>query len=357
MGIEAIDYQSIIHQQISLLMDSWRQAGLSESEIQEAASQFFNMGLIASQQVQQEGGVQPEGQTEKILYTEDSATRVITQFLEGLGTGLIKAHEQRLPSQERWQLMQEVAFHVFEQSKQLIVATMGQDLTPDIQLPKDQLLGLLNHTATEALLYYLNEYEKKNGPIARMEEAFLQDAIASMSLPGMSLEPGAEELINAPVAPMAPPIAQPSEVHYKFAAIGLLLGSLPIPKQQSILSAFRPEEQQIINQYRNPDVVAASLDLNRVAEYLKHFKSKLGRSSSQKPVAGKDYSSPLIKAIQKIPPQRLERLFQQERPLVRGYIRQCISKDGQGEHQLPPGVEESLLLYLERNFPEVAGTL
>src|SRR5690554_92509 len=126
MSINNMDFQPLVHQLVTQLIEGWRAVGFSEEEIQETASQFFNMGLIAGQQVQQEGAIQPQGTNQQIPYTQPMAERVVMLFMQGLNAAILKAHEQRLPSQEKWQFMQNTAYHVFEHSKQAIIATLGQ---------------------------------------------------------------------------------------------------------------------------------------------------------------------------------------------------------------------------------------
>lgn len=368
MGLEDVDFQSLVHQHVTQLIEGWKAQGFSDEEIQECASQCFNMGLIASQQVQQEGGIQPQGTEHTLPYTPEMAQRVVVYFLHGLNVGVVKAHEQRLPSQEKWQLLQNVAYHVFEQSKQAVVATYGQENTPEVQISDDQIINWLGQTAVEALLYYVNEHEKQHGPINRTDMQDMPDLLnQEQSQPQPEAAPAPQEQEQVPVqaqqSPVEPvpqqPAPQPAptgapEIHHKYAAVGLLLSTLSTPKQEKILNAFQPEEQQLINQYRDPELVARDLDLSLVAKYLRLFKEKMGQ---QKTPGKSKYASTVADVVQNLSSQRLEKLFQQERPLVRGYVRQFTQTDGRGHHPytLPTGVEESLLLYLHRNFPQEVG--
>ncbi len=380
MSLESIDFQAIVHQQITNLMDSWRAEGFLEDQIQDTANQFFNMGLIAAQQIQQEGGVQPEGVNQMIAYTPESAERIIFYFLQGLNAAVIKSHEQRLPAQETWQFMQNVAYHVFEQSKQAIVATLGQEHTPDVQIPQEQIINWLSQTAVEALIYYVGEHEKQHGPITRTDEQVMPDLLSQPEpepeplVPQMpaEMEPEPEPVYEEPAAAMEAPEPEPvvaeapapmpapapaanqgiSEIHHKYAAVGLLLSNLSNRKQQQILAAFGPEEQQIIHQFRDPEVMAQYLDLGLVAKYLRLFKDKMGQPKA--PIKS-PYASSMALVLQNLPEHRLERLFQNERPFVKGYITQFLQQSGKrslNPYHLPPGVEESLVLYLQRNFPD-----
>jgi hypothetical protein len=364
MGLESIDFQSLVHQQVTLLIDQWSAMEIPVEDVQEAASQFFNMGLIAAQQIQQEGGITPQGANQTIPYTNEMAERIVVMFLQGLGAAIVKAHEQRIPSEEKWKLMQNVAYHVFEQSKQAIVATLGQESTPGVQITDEQIENWLGQTAVEALLYYITEHEKQYGPISRVGEEEMPDLLnqgleqydeTPQDMPTDEWDDTEATPETVPQSPQQQPVSHGAipAIYHKYAAVGLFVSSLPVSKQQKILVAFKPEEQQIINQYRNPEVIASQLDLGLVARYLKEFKERMGQG---KGVSKSQYASTISQVVSSLPVHRLERLFQHERPLVRGYVGQFVHASDRDfdPYTLPPGVEESLILYLHRNFPEVA---
>jgi hypothetical protein len=373
MSLESVDFQALIHQEITLLMTTWQQAGMVQDAIQDSASNLFNMGMIAVDQMQKEGGITPEGSSQAIPYTAEIAQRSIRFFLNGLNTAILNAHEKEIPQPEAWQLLQQVAFHVFEQSKQAIVATIGQEMTPDVQISDEQIHDWLGHTAIEALLYYLQEYEEQNGPIGGKEDvpqgvplsSSVNEAAETPSTPSqdekeptpMAVLP---EGIDASVAiePKLPATETvlsahgshglTPDTHYKYAAIGLLLASLPPDRHKRILAPFTPAERALISEYQDPVKVAHRLDLNRVTQCLKSFKETL----SQRHYPEKNpYATMLPKLVQQLPPERVERLFAQERPLVRRYIRDVIEMTEDEPALLPPGVEECLILYLKRHFP------
>lgn len=349
MSLDTMDFQPVVHQYITQLMDGWKAAGFDETEVQENASQMFNMGLIAGQQIQQEKVIKlPEGNPD-VPYTPEMADRTIRVFLKGMDAALYKAHENHLPSQEKWQLLQNVAYHVFEQCKQVALATLGQEETPEIQIPDEQIVEWLSQTAIEALLYYLAEHEKQHGPISRVDDPMLSPE----ALAPIETETPLEDL---PVAPAVAPkpvsaVSQLPDIHHKYAAVALLLNGLLPEKQSRILAAFQPEERETIAQYKDPEVVAQQLDLARVAQYLKAFKEKMGQSKAQ---PKSKHAAVLSQMVQQLPAQRLERLFASERSLVRGYVTQWAQGQSHqnAPYTLPSGVEESLALYLKRNFSE-----
>ncbi len=371
MSIESMDFQAIVHQHVTTLLPGWKNYGMTEEQMQECASQLFNMGLIASQQVQQEGGIQPQGTDQKLPYTPPMAERVIGLFIQGMNAAIVKSHEERYPSAEKWQFMQNVAYHVFEQAKQAVIATLGQESTPEVQISDEQIYNWLGQTAVEALQYYATEHEKQHGPLNRLEpeggqmppmeeeslppeapfeeEDFSDDPETSLDDEPVYEEPQPQHPVQQ--APQPAPANISQEDHHKYAAVGLLLSSLPNSRHPRILSAFRPDEQQIINAYRDPDNIAQNLDLEKVAHYLKIFKDKMGQG---KGLRKSQYASDMSKIITALPSHRLERLFHDERPFVRGYVNQFMQPSDRDldPYTLPPGVEESLMLYLHRNFPQ-----
>ena len=370
MSLENIDFQSMVHQLVMELVENWKQMGFTEDQIQEHGGKFFEMGATAAGLIQQEPGIQAEGLPEPIMYTEDIARKVIRYFLVGLNAAAIKGLEQKIPSVDKWHLIQASALHVFEQAKQAIVVTYGQESTPEVQIPDDQIYGWLSQTANEAFMYYVTEHEKQHGPFATGEEQQLGMALpeepgAMPELPAEEApqeqpQPQPAEAMPEPVAAMSAPMgpARPSDVQHKYAAVGLMLSTLPDAHGKRILAAFQPDEQSHIMRYRDPDaIMAEQMDLTLVAQYVRSFKGKLGDMQDKPTKPQKSpYASSLTKVVQLLPPRRVERLFQNERPLVRGYVTQFTqpSHDPNLEpYELPDGVQESLLLYLKRNFPDI----
>lgn len=375
MSLENVDFQAIVHQYVSELVASWQAAEFGETEIQEAGSQFFQYGGICANQLIQEKGLTPQGATQMIAYTQPMAERILSFFLYGLNTGLLKAHEMKLPRNETWMLLQQVALHVFEQAKQAVIATLGQEHTPEVQISDEQIINWLGQTAVEALIYFINEYEAQHGPIARTDEQtmpnllsvssdeaevddetedFLDDLYPEAEEPEAPAPQPKPEPRPQPVAAEAPATSQAPEVHHKLAAVALMLNTASPTWQRRILSSFDEEEQGIIRQYRDPDRISQNLDLGRVARHLKSFKDKL---HGMKPVDKSPYAKMLHNTLKRLPPDRLHHLFAGERPLVREYVSHFTHAEQQkfAPPDLPPGVEEAMMLYLERNFPQEVG--
>jgi len=362
MSIQSMDFQSIIHQQINRLIEEWRMKGLTEDEIQESASQFFNLGQVAAEQLIQEGGVQAQGTEYRITYTPENSTNIVVWFLSGMSNGLLKAQEEKLPSSIKWELLQKAAYHVFDHSKQAVVATFGQEQTPDVQISDEQIIEWLSQTATEALLYYLAEYERQFGPINRVFEttpSLLTEAseTAEEEEEGETPSPAEAPTPAATAAPVPAPSPLANidlEVQHRYAAVGLLLGGLSTAKQGKILAPFSPQEQQLIQFFRDPEMIAKHLDLGKVAKYLKRFKEKMGYDKGNE---NNPYNASLAVILPKLPQQRLQQLFERERPLLRSYIHQHAQASSQftAADTMPSGVKECIILYLGRNFPKEMG--
>lgn len=365
MTLAAIDFQAITHQHVTQLIEGWREAGLSDTDIQEAANRFFQFGMIAAQQLQQEGGVQPEGATQKIDYTPEMAISIIRYFLDGINHGFSKALDYRIPSQEKWYLLQQVAMHVFESSKHCAVITMDQDKTPDLAIPDDQLQAMQAQTAVEALLYYMKEYEKQNGPIlpesnSESDKALKPEPQEELSEPEPQPEPivsqvqpeqipVAEPVQVAPLPPVEKPVQAPlPEIHHKYAAVGLLLNNLSAPRQQQILAPFSPQERDLIAQYRDPTRISQQLEMRRVQHYLNELKANFHVRQAASP-APASAPSALLELLQAMPAERLAQLFASERPILRLWVEQLKS---QKPVALPAGIQESLVHYIQRNLPQ-----
>jgi hypothetical protein len=168
----------------------------------------------------------------------------------------------------------------------------------------------------------------------------------------------AEELPPPVETPPPVEVEKIPEIYHKYAAVSLFLSNLPPNKQQKIMASFSPQEHEIINRYRDPDQMTRELDLGKVAQYLRKFKEKMGHGTPKKPVKNAHHAS-MAKVISKLPKERLERLFQNERPFVKGYIKQFTRPEERAlqPYTLPRGVEESLVDYIGRNFPQEMGAL
>jgi hypothetical protein len=366
MTIEMVDFQPILHQEVTQLIETWKSNGFSEDEVQDCASQIFNLGLIASQQIQQEVGIQSEGMPTRIDYTEELATSILHLFLKSLNVAVLKAKSHQIPQTIKWQLIQNVAFHAFEQSKQAAIATWGEESTPDVTLNSDQLSGWLEQTSVEAFLYYLGEYEKQNGPVSNEENevdpllaqplpvVLPQETLAAMAQEAVELAPvSAEEpLVQSKLVPEAIPVQD--DLHHKYAAVALLLNTLPASRIQGILTAFNDTEKLIIQGYKDPNVISQTLNLARVAEYVRSFKTLIAQGKTPKKKS--QFATQLKQLLPLLPQSRLQQLLEPERPLVRNYLQQYSQRDYEQFEALkiPPGLEESMLNYLKRNFPQEA---
>lgn len=388
-ALQSMDFPALVQQEVNQLVGGWYEAGLTEEDIQECYAKMFEMGGVASQLIVQEGGIQPEGAPRAIPYSPEMAQRLVHYFLKGMDSAVIKSYQQQLPSVEKWEFLQKSALHVFEQSKQAIIATLGQEHTPDVQISDDQIYSWLNQTSVEALLYYLAEHERQFGPLTQpMDSSFpeVSQATSDQPMEAMAPEPAEEEIYAPdpyaepepvytdepaetipepiPVAASAAP-TQTADIYHKYAAIGLISSTLAPEQSQRLLAAFDSDTQALIYKYQQPEqLIADHLDLRRVAHYVRSFKGRLsdllGKAAEPKVST---YMTALSTVIQHLPQPRIEKLFQQERANVRGYLTQFIQTQSddqqepieanQAPYTLPSGVEESLWLYLKRNFPDL----
>ncbi|MCA9841430.1 MAG: hypothetical protein KC475_04860 [Cyanobacteria bacterium HKST-UBA03] len=384
-SIDSIDFQALVQQEVSQFVEGWQASGFTQEDIQEHFAKLFEMGGVCCQLIVQEGGIQPEGAQQVLPYNEAMATRLVHLFLIGMNQAIMKAYEQKLPSNEKWNLLQKSAIHVYEQGKQAIVATLGQENTPNVQISDEQIYGWLGQTAVEALLYYIQEYEHQNGPLVSEGEAGFPGMEPEAEGAGLEALPAQEAAPEVPAAPVVeaapepvpaaaaatvpPPVAQPqpqapADIYHKYAAIGLISATLSGAQQTRLLASFDTETQAMILRYREPEhLITEQFDLKRVAFYVRSFKDRLGQLAAlPRPKKENDYTTALAAIIHELPEPRIDKLFGHERPMVRGYIGQFVQQRYADEggaveetapYQLAGGVEESLYYYLRRNFPDV----
>jgi hypothetical protein len=69
--------------------------------------------------------------------------------------------------------------------------------------------------------------------------------------------------------------------HDKYAAISLLINTLPEATTKQLLKRFNQDELQIIYRYINPKTIEETLDLSQVTRHLKSFKTLLKEGAPQ----------------------------------------------------------------------------
>ncbi|MBX2861236.1 MAG: hypothetical protein KTR14_08370 [Vampirovibrio sp.] len=377
---EPFDAAQISHGVVSQIYQNMLDNNVSEQQAQLYANMlhaltFEACNLVLQQQFievpQSQQQEQTDASQQKVPYTAALGQQVIELFTHGMHTTLAKCLEFQLPEELIFQpFLQTVAMHVFEQAKFVILSTIGQENTPEFQISQSQKLELVNQTAEEALHYYVNEYEKENGPIKAtaapaVPEPEVQEALApEPSVPEVESELVVEEpspqpeVVPEPVeeepevisaqepAPGKTPVGNGNE---KYGALGLLLMTLPPTQQQTLLSRFNERDQKMIRYYTDPDLVEQELDLAAVNQQLDRLKQLLFQSPSAKSTLKKNLSQ----LTAQYPEETLLKLFDTARPQIKQYMTNYYKTQSVGNMAtgaLPVKVQEALCQYLQKEL-------
>jgi hypothetical protein len=294
--------------EIATLMSQRMQSmNLPDTEMQSNAQILFEFGKIASSLVLQEPGFDNPTTGETIPFDYAMAKQVVELFSEGIFQAALSCSQKGLPFELKSQFLQQLAQDLYAQSKQIAVSTYGQDATPEMQIPKDQQVQWIAQNAESGLNYIISEYERQNGPLQgnqgmpqmtmpdmpdmtpppmNMDSPEGETALGGIDLDEMNLGQSTN-LGNLPTAiesiPPIPPPQKPTgpHPHDKYAAISLLINTLPETTTKQLLKRFNQDELQIIYRYINPKTIEETLDLSQVTRHLKSFKSLLKEGAPQ----------------------------------------------------------------------------
>jgi hypothetical protein len=304
-----------------------------------------------------------------------------------------------IPAELKNQFLQNIAQVLFEQTKQMVLSTLGQENTPELQISKDQQMMMIAQCADQALLYYVDQYEKQFGPITKppkgpdplpLTAMPMADPMgdappdappdAGQMIPSQQVNPMADDFVDpaeafgdseelhpsmplaAPMAealPPAPPVPKGPHPHDKYAAVSLLLSTLGTEHQRRVLAGFNPEEQELIQFYHTPENIQQNLDISCVTRHLQDFKAMVKQGA----VSLKNKTAEAFEALTaEVGHPQLVQWVSSERPLVRQYIAACQPATDEDEpvpaprrkkglpfgEILPPRVEEALYDYLSQ---------
>lgn len=325
--------------------------GFDEAEITDNLNIIQGFINIALAEIEKQGEIQlPEGQS--IPLDEKTTRQCISLFTEGLYYGMQRCREMALASELKAELLQHLALELFNQSKQIVASTYGQEHTPDFQFSLEQQVNFINQIAESGLLYLINEYEKQNGPIHPEEPPSGEEA--PLPPPEPEEAEADDEEAEASRQPAAPVKRQ--SPHDKYAAVALLLNTLKSrpERQQSVLKHFNAEERELIAFYRDPEKIAGNLDLAMVEGHLSRFRQLFmqGRDELKSQTMRK-----LETLVQSVGPEKLLLCVKDERPRIRAFlttIADLPENDVTGEPWfsdiLPPKIEQVLYRYLKQKL-------
>lgn len=367
------DKQAILEKVNQLTYTRLQSLGIHEEEINGLAEFIFSYNAIAVDLLDGEPGIQLPDATEIIPLTDQNALQASTLFAEGIIFTLLRIQEYKIPGDLINPLAQQVAMPVYEQAKQIVAATHGQEHTPEFQISPEQQAEYISQAAESALLHFINEYEKQNGPINPDPEPEQQGNPIEPSPaqpaadPYDFMAPEAEPSWDDPAAAIGPDTYQPSQSpahqappsHEKFAAVALLLTTLSAQQRARVLNSFAPEEKELIAFYSHPQHVEQNLDTGKVAAHLQKLKahfSKREKNPSSKRIAT------LIGLISQ---EKLLSCVKDERPVVTRYLmahsQSAVEQADADPTSIPPlssRLEDIIYQYLTRRLvPELKQAL
>lgn len=342
---------------------------MSDREFDENAGILYDFNYIAANMLKDEPGLEMPGAPQPIPADEELIKTILRLFSEGVCFAMGKCLEMGITGEPKKTILQNMALEVYNQAKQIIACTYGQEHTPNFQFSPDQQITMINQSAEGHLMYFIGEYEKEHGPI------LIAETPANPILPTAAIEPPA-----APSLPPAPEIRTqvlPEKIlppvlsaesglvrqREKYAAVALLLTTLNASQRNRILKSFVADEKAWILHYSDLQRIRAELDFKQVQVHLAQFKEWLTQSRDpHKTPAGRNFT----KMTGLYSREKLLSWVSDERPGVQRYLETYYEKPvttvppwrskptnqfrPEATFTLPPKVEDILYRYLSRRI-------
>ncbi len=320
-----------ISEQVIPRLDEWQQLPEERANDEKLIVEF---NKIAAGMIKGSPGIEMPGSSQPIPWDPPHANQAVLLFCEGVYFALQRCHEMRITGNIKIELMQNLAMDVYGQAIQVVASTYGQELTPEYQFTHQQQVEFIQKGAESVLLLYINEYERKNGPIVSEEDIAEAEAlIAEENWEDAPEAPPLPEEVSAemPAAPVAPARPKPAKKpaapakakpkgpgpHDKYAAVALLLTTLKPERRKKIIQNFNQDERELISYYSYPQHIEQNLDLTSVSKHLRQFKEMMQQGGSSLKSNAYRGISQLVKS------NSLEKLLsyvKDERPKVQEYL-------------------------------------
>jgi hypothetical protein len=350
-----LDFNSLIEQTAQNLTARMDSLLLSPEEYQQNANILWEFTKIATEQLMQEPGLEGPDPANPIPMDDGMIVQGLTLFCEGLYDALVKCATMGVTGDLKQTMIGELAMQVYAQSKQIVAATYGQEHTPEFQFSHEQQVEIIQQAAEAHLVALITEYENQHGPIIQPEAAPTPSSPSDAS--GSRAEQAGGMPAAAPQQAAAPMYPQGPNPHDKYAAVALLLTTLPSEQRSRILRAFDEEEKELITYYSYPQHVEQNLDLTCVKAHLKKLKETLLRAN---PTIKSEAYKGILALVESNPPEKLLSWVKDERPLIKRYLEAHYRrKSGQVQSPddansppdpLPPRIEEILYGYLAKRL-------
>ncbi len=287
--------------------DSLSKSGLSVGEIKRSTDLIAHVIRAGVGLLQQDPGVQniQDPNAPFVAFDLNHCYDVLDLLNYGMIYASEKAMSLKITGEPKSVILQGLAQDAFQQAKQLVSATVGQEATPELQFSKEQLQDWMGQMVAGAFHHYLAEYEKIHGPIEAEEtptqeagsrfQSMLQENMpeskhsplsttehhSTSSLFASPMEETSSSMSAVPHPSQAHPLsfhtentqAQGSAI--KLGALGLFLSTQPTEAQQEWLSQLSQDMATQVLYYMNVENVASELPLQAVIEQLHDLKNTL----------------------------------------------------------------------------------
>jgi hypothetical protein len=363
--MENFDIQGLAQMITEQMLGRLGAVGLPDEIFQENASIINDFNNIAANMLRDEPGLELPGSPAPIAWDERLSHQGIQLFTEGICYALLKCQEMGIAGEVKKIIMQNLALEVLNQSKQIVGCTYGQENTPEFQFSFEQQVEMVNQAAEGHLMYFIGQYEEEYGPIfveetppeliPKVAKALAQEG---MSLPPEMLAPDAASQASSETSP-----ALSGTQREKYAAVALLLTTLPNAQRARLLKSFSNDEKELITYYSYPQHIQQELDIARVQAQLAQFRERLRKSAPPPRSNAYQAVSELAKSY---PQEKLLSWVNDERPRVKRYLEShyqkasssSVKRDGvpgrttvpKPAAELPPRIEDILFQHLSRHI-------
>lgn len=138
---------------------------IPDQAYEEAVEIIRDFNKIAASMLQEEPGLEMPGAPEPIPLDDKLATQTLNLFSEGVSFAILKCVEMGITGDTKKTILQNMALEVYNQAKQIMACTYGQEHTPEFQFSYEQQVNMMTQSAESNLMFFIGEYEKEYGPI------------------------------------------------------------------------------------------------------------------------------------------------------------------------------------------------
>lgn len=393
-----LDTEELTQALLAKMKEKMEKARLPQHEVDGSLEMVYSYCKQAADFLCQEPSFQSQEGDPYIVFEVEHCRTCMTLFMEGMGQACLKSWSYKIPPDVKAELLRQIAWTSFLDAKNTTSTIIAQDISPEIQMPLDQLTGILHQSAESALLYYMSEWEKENGPIPPYEPdkpandlqrpqitmpavdsqlnppheeasqealalstpVLLPEALPQPAYPQQAYNAGYEEhsVAQALVLPAASaPEPSPKD---KWGALALFFSLLEKNAQTVWLERFSPDEQALITHYQSLDNIPKELNVAGVAHQLSVLQQQLFAEQKAPSYQQTRWRNQVLKQFKPLSPQQIAVLSDAERPLTRRYYTSlweaATRQSAQWLKRVPnlsPALEEALAEFALMQTPAV----